>query len=66
MLQVDDSMRLAPWGPMECTEELDFLMKWVEVAEYAWTGDDGDSFVILYPGWYNVQEDGGGKEGVKH
>lgn len=50
MLQVDDSMRLAPWGPMECTEESEFFMKWVEVAENSWTGDDRDSFVTLYPG----------------
>lgn len=50
MLQVDDSMRLAPWGPMECTEESVFFMKWVKVVENPWTGDDRDSFVTLYPG----------------
>lgn len=54
MLRVDEvrcsSMRLAPWGPMECTEESEFFMKWVEVAENPWTGDDRGSFVTLYPG----------------
>ena len=49
MLQVDDSVGLAPWGPMECTEELEFFMKWVEVAEDPWTGGDADSFVTSYP-----------------
>lgn len=50
MLQVDESVGLAPWGPMECAEESEFFMKGVEVAEVPWTGGDGYSFVTLYPG----------------
>lgn len=38
-------------------------MKWVEVDEDPWTGDDGNSFVTLCP---SEQEDGGGKQRVKH
>lgn len=58
MLQVDDSVGLAPWRAMNCTGE---LMKWMEVDENPWTGDDGNSFVTLWPSFFNGQEDGGGK-----
>lgn len=64
MLQVDDSVGLAPWGPLECTEELEIFMKCVNVAEDPWAGGDGDSFVTLCPSWNNGHEDGGDKEAV--
>ena len=50
VLQVDDSVGLAPWGPVECTGGLEFFMKWVGAAEDPWKGGDGDSFVTLYAG----------------
>lgn len=43
MLQVDDSMGLAPQRAMDCTGESGCLMKWVEADEDPWTGDDGNS-----------------------
>lgn len=44
VLQVDDSVALAPWRGVECTGKLGWFMKWVEVDENPWRDDDGNSY----------------------